>query len=165
MIKVTSRTKRELVRFLKFCVVGVIGAVVDFGTFNLLANVLGIWSVLASMLSFSAAVVSNFLWNRYWTYPDSRSKNVSSQAVQFALVSLVGLAIRTPLFALTEPVFIRLAGLWLLKSVETVSSIPAYVEELSPIVLGRNLALALAVIVVLFWNFGINRIWTYSDVE
>jgi putative flippase GtrA len=32
-------------------------------------------------------------------------------------------------------------------------------------VLGRNLALALAVIAVLFWNFFINRIWTYSDVK
>jgi putative flippase GtrA len=31
--------------------------------------------------------------------------------------------------------------------------------------LGRNLALALAVLVVLLWNFGINRIWTYSDVD
>jgi putative flippase GtrA len=138
---------------------------VDFGTFNLLANILGIWSVLASMMSFTAAVVSNFLWNRYWTYPDSRSKNVRAQAIQFALVSLVGLAIRTPLFALTEPVFIRLTGLWLLRAAETLSSIPAFLEEFSPIVLGRNLALALAVIVVLFWNFGINRIWTYSDVE
>lgn len=165
MTRLSSRSKREIIRFLKFCVVGVIGAVVDFGTFNLLANVLGIWSVLASMLSFTAAVVSNFLWNRYWTYPDSRSKNVRSQAIQFALVSFVGLAIRTPLFAWTEPVFIRLTGLWLLRAAETLSSIPTFLEEFSPIVLGRNLALALAVIVVLFWNFGINRLWTYSDVE
>jgi putative flippase GtrA len=30
---------------------------------------------------------------------------------------------------------------------------------------GENLALVVAVIVVLFWNFGINRVWTYSDVQ
>jgi putative flippase GtrA len=35
--------------------------------------------------------------------------------------------------------------------------------QLDHVVLGRNFALAIAVIVVLFWNFGVNRIWTYSD--
>jgi putative flippase GtrA len=165
MNNLSPRTKREISRFLKFCVVGVIGAVVDFGTFNLVANVLGVWSVLASMLSFSAAVTSNFLWNRYWTYPDSRSKRVSSQAIQFGLVSLVGLAIRTPLYALTEATFIRLAADWMPTLRSSMSALSTYLEEFSPVVMGRNVALALAVIVVLFWNFGINRVWTYSDVE
>ncbi len=165
MNRFSPKTKREITRFLKFLVVGLIGAVVDFGTFNLLANVLNVWSVLASMLSFSAAVISNFLWNRYWTYPDSRSKNVSSQAIQFGIVSVIGLAIRTPLFALSEPIFIRLAREWLPSLIEHVRIISGVFQQLSPIVLGRNLALALAVVVVLFWNFGINRVWTYSDVE
>jgi hypothetical protein len=31
--------------------------------------------------------------------------------------------------------------------------------------LAANLALAVAVIVVMFWNFFVNRYWTYSDVE
>ena len=164
-MKFSPRTTRELVRFLKFCVVGVVGAVVDFGTFNLLANVIGIWSVLASMISFTAAVISNFLWNRYWTYPDSRSKKISSQVVQFGVVSLIGLAIRTPLFALTEPAFIQLSSEWLPRAAEFLVQISDSIGDLSPIVIGRNLALALAVVVVLFWNFGVNRLWTYSDVE
>jgi putative flippase GtrA len=117
------------------------------------------------MLSFTAAVVSNFLWNRYWTYPDSRSKNLSSQAVQFAVVSVIGLAIRTPLFALTEPVFIRLSTDWIPRVSEILVQFSDSIQSLSPVVMGRNLALALAVVVVLFWNFGINRLWTYSDVE
>ncbi|MDF1499496.1 MAG: GtrA family protein [Anaerolineales bacterium] len=165
MKRLSARSRREITRFLKFCVVGVIGAVVDFGSFNLLANVLGIWSVAASMLSFSAAVVSNFLWNRYWTYPDSRSKNITSQAVQFGLVSLIGLAIRTPLYALSEATFIRLASGWLPQIQETFDIFSRVLDQIPAVVVGRNLALALAVIVVLFWNFGINRVWTYSDVE
>lgn len=150
-MKATPRLQREFARFLKFSVVGVIGAVVDFGTFNLLNVWLHLWSVLASALSFSAAVTSNFLWNRYWTYPDSRAKPVGQQAAQFALVNLIGLAIRTPIFAFSEPHLIRLAHL--------VIPVPG----IGPTQLGRNLALALAVIVVLFWNFAINRVWTYSD--
>lgn len=156
MTAVSPRLAREGKRFFKFTIVGVIGAVVDFGTFNLLTALIGIWSVLASMFSFSAAVTSNFLWNRFWTYPDSRSKPIRHQAIQFAVVNVVGLAIRTPIFAFAEPRLIRAAGTYF-------GALPALALDATAI--GRNAALALAVIVVLFWNFGINRIWTYSDVS
>jgi len=149
----SSRTRRETARFLKFAVVGVIGAVVDFGTFNLLTAGLRLNSILASGISFSAAVTSNFLWNRFWTYPDSRSKPVRHQAIQFAVVNLVGLAIRTPIFAVCERALIRAAD---------QAPLPAFLD---PTQTARNVALAIAVVVVLFWNFGINRAWTYSDVS
>lgn len=62
---------RERTRFLRFAVVGIMGAVVDFGTFNLLSSVVGLSAVVASVFSFMAAIISNFTWNWYWTYPDS----------------------------------------------------------------------------------------------
>ena len=150
----------EFRRFLKFSVVGVIGAVVDFGTFNVLANWIGINSLLASIISFTAAVTSNFIWNRFWTYPDSRSKPMSQQILQFAAVSLAGLAIRTPIFALSETPMIALIE----RLIPSVSLLKVpFLTAYDATVIGRNLALACAVVVVLFWNFGVNRIWTYSD--
>jgi len=162
MNHLSLRSKRELSRFLKFSVVGIIGAVVDFGIFNLLTSLLGIWSLAASVVSFIAAVTSNFFWNRYWTYPDSRSKPLSQQAIQFGFVNLIGLLIRTPIFAFSESLMIRVAARLL-----NWAFIGNVLEAIftSNAVLGRNLALALAVTVVMFWNFGINRIWTYADVS
>jgi putative flippase GtrA len=159
----SSRGRREMIRFVKFSVVGTIGAVVDFGTFNLLSAVLGLWSLISSIFSFTAAVLSNFIWNRYWTYPDSRTKPIGQQAIQFTLVNLVGLAIRTPIFALAETPMIRLALRILDLIPPTIPPGAASFFPLDNVVIGRNLALALAVIVVLFWNFVVNRIWTYSD--
>ena len=78
--------------------VGAVGAVVDFGIFNLLHGALRLVSPVAQAISFSAAVTSNFAWNRRWTYPDSRSKPLRRQALQFVLVNLVGLGVRTPIF-------------------------------------------------------------------
>jgi putative flippase GtrA len=143
-------------------VVGAVGAVVDFGVFNLLHGPFGLISPLAQAFSFSAAVTSNFVWNRRWTYPDSRSKPVRRQAVQFALVNLVGLGIRTPIFILAEPVM-RRAAVALLAAAPV--AMPGQILGLLPEsdLLGSNLALACAVIVVLFWNFTVNRFWTYSD--
>jgi putative flippase GtrA len=146
--------QQERVRFLRFAAVGVIGAVVDFGTFNLLTQLTPLKAVIASMISFTAAVTSNFIWNRFWTYPDSRSKTISHQVVQFFLVNLVGLAIRTPLFAWLEKAlvgpFTRLLP----------SSFPFTATFVS-----HNLALAIAVLVVMLWNFFANRFWTYNDVS
>ena len=158
MRRLRSLSGPELTRFLKFSVVGTFGAVVDFGTFNLLHTRLGAPAVPASVVSFTAAVVSNFLWNRYWTYPDSRSKPIRRQAAQFTVVSLIGLAIRTPLFALLIGPGTRLAA-WLL-GLPSLSG-----SALQAATLGSNLALAAAVVVVLFWNFFANRYWTYADVD
>jgi len=161
----SPRTRREINRFLKFSIVGIIGAVVDFGSFNLLANVLGVGSIAASVISFSAAVSSNFIWNRFWTYPDSRSKPVSQQIIQFTTVNLVGLVIRTPIFAFSEAPLILFSENILPYAQSILPESIASLGFLNATFLGRNLALALAVIVVLFWNFFINRIWTYSDAD
>jgi putative flippase GtrA len=161
----TSRVQREFTRFIKFLVVGTIGAVIDFGTFNLLTSTLNLWIVLAGTISFTAAVTSNFIWNYFWTYPDSRSKHIGRQAVQFILVNLVGLAIRSPILYFTEKPFTQLST-QLLRILPP--AIPPGSESFFPldnVTMGKNLALATAVIIVLFWNFGANRVWTYSDVD
>jgi putative flippase GtrA len=149
--------RREIVRFLKFAVVGIIGAFVDFGTLYFLHPVLGLPIVPANTCSFTAAVLSNFIWNRYWTYPDSRSKPVGTQLLQFFVVNVVGWGINTGILVLLRGPFVSLVtvastGVGLLAEPDLLYKI------------GYNLAKAAATGVVLFWNFFINRIWTYSDV-
>jgi len=146
---------RERTRFFRFAAVGIVGAVVDFGTFNLLTSLVGLTAVVASVLSFIAAIINNFIWNRYWTYPDSRSKPLGRQLIQFSAVSILGLLIRTPIIAILEPLFFRFfSGL---------ANLP--IGFISAEFLANNLALAIAVIVVMFWNFFINRYWTYNDIN
>ena len=168
---------KEAERFFKFAVVGAIGFVVDFTIFNLLlvpfTALLGMGTPLhdlianygladeqiialagtgAGIISFLAAIASNFIWNRYWTYPDSRSKSFRRQFAQFVFINVLGIFIRIPLMALTTPLFINL-----------VTSFPALAAYATRI--GSNLALMLVVLIVMFWNFFANRYWTYSDVD
>jgi putative flippase GtrA len=145
---------REFTRFLRFAVVGVIGAVVDFGIENLLHRWLGVDYVISGGVSFVSAILSNFFWNRYWTYPDSRSKPIGKQLGEFALVSAAGLAIRLPMLHFLEPVITR----W-------TEALPPGLWIMPPDLLGENITLAIAVIVVMFWNFFVNRYWTYNDVK
>jgi putative flippase GtrA len=145
---------RERTRFLRFAVVGIIGAVVDFGVMNILSRAFGFPLVVAGTISFIAALISNFVWNRYWTYPDSRSKPIARQLFEFTIVNAAGLLIRIPILALLEPVLLRFFY-WL----------PLNYSIFSPEFLAKNFTLAIAVIIVMFWNFFVNRYWTYSDVE
>ncbi|MQC26926.1 MAG: GtrA family protein [Chloroflexi bacterium] len=143
---------RERSRFLRFAIVGAIGAVVDFSTFNLLNSGAGLEAPVAQALSFTAAVTSNFILNRNWTFPDSRSKPLATQAFQYLAINLIGLMIRTPVFVFTGRIYEGLLAQF--------ENLPLSQETLA-----HNLALATAIGVVLFWNFFVNRYWTYNDVD
>ncbi len=134
--------KGELLRFVKFAIVGAIGTVVDFSVLNLLILAFGFSKFWANTCSFSAAVLSNFIWNRLWTFPESRQERLLPQLVQFALVSVGG-------YVINQTIFLGLDGL-IFHAWGT---------------LGYNIAKAIAILVVLFWNFGINRIWTYRKIQ
>jgi len=146
----------ERTRFLRFAFVGTFGALVDFAAFNLLLKFTPIDSIWANVVSFSIAVLSNFTWNRFWTYPDSRAKPLSRQLIEFGVVNILGVSIRTPIFAVLS-VFLK-------KIFEGVV-FPSSIQFLTPEFLGHNIALAVAIIVVMFWNYFVNRYWTYNDIK
>lgn len=145
------KNKKEFVRFVKFGIVGAIGSVIDFGVFNLFTIVFSVSSIISSIISFTLAVVNNFILNRFWTYPETRQISVVKQLTQFAIVSCLGLAIRVPLFAYLEKLLIPLAE-------KTIPNV------LTPTIVGHNLALACVIGVVMLWNYFINRIWTFRSV-
>lgn len=149
-MKVLSRPERR--RFYRFAVVGTIGAAIDFAVFNLLIQAANFQPVWANVCSFSAAVLSNFIWNRFWTYPDSRTKRLRRQMTEFFTVNLIGVLIRTPIFAMIEPRTVRLAFTFF-------RHLPVSTDFI-----GHNAALAMSMILVMFWNFFINRYWTYADI-
>lgn len=140
---------KEAERFFKFLVVGTIGFVLDFGLLTFLVEVFGLWTILANTISFSAAVVSNFTWNRYWTYPESRSKKKRVQLPQFAMVSVMGLLLNNFILFILHAPFDKL-----LVAVHAPPAIQGYMP-----------AKIIATVVVLFWNFFINRYWTYGHVS
>src|SRR5512134_473138 len=95
---------KERLRFLKFATVGAIGSVVDFGVMNLMTHLFDMPLVFAGTISFICAVMSNFTLNRYWTYPESRSRHVLHQLGMFFLVNAAGILIRVPILHYVEPV-------------------------------------------------------------
>ncbi len=87
----------ELVRFVKFIIVGGSGIVVNLGLQRLLVEVAHldpIWP--AQAISVETSIITNFLFNNYFTFGDRRSSSVTrtmGSLLRFNLVSLVGLAV------------------------------------------------------------------------
>lgn len=166
---------KEVERFIKFIVVGVVGAIVDFGTVTLLqatvfppTNKIGqpvLQNVfVATTIAFLAAVLSNFVWNRIWTYPDSRSRSARRQLLLFTFISFVGWAARTLWITTSYHAVGELLMPIVLPLIRVIRPgyIPSYAAEGK---LGTMAAMLVGVIVVMFWNFFANRHWTYNDVD
>jgi putative flippase GtrA len=133
--------------------VGAIGSVVDFGVMNLMTHLFDMPLVYAGTISFICAVLSNFTLNRFWTYPESRSRHILHQLGMFFLVNAAGILIRLPILHFVEPV---MAGIF-----ESM----AHVSNAAAETLAKNATLAMAIGIVMIWNYFINRYWTYNDVE
>jgi len=144
----------ERTRFIKFAIVGAIGALIDFGVMNLLVWLIEASLVVAGSISFICAVISNFTWNRFWTYPESRTKHVVGQLIQFTFVNAIGLLIRVPILKFGEPALDQLlekTDIQLLTGSHTFIS--------------HNATLAIAIGIVMLWNYFVNRYWTYNDID
>jgi putative flippase GtrA len=171
LLTLARSNPKEAKRFAKFLVVGAIGFVVDFGGFNLF-HALGIGPALARLapasfvtaaeylsthpevieqsLSFCAAVVSNFLWNYFWLYPEARNANQAKKMTKFVIVSVAGLVIGVPVFSV---------ALFLARGLVAAVGLSSLGFNLA-----GNMALVCRVAVLLFWNFFVNRFWTYREV-
>jgi dolichol-phosphate mannosyltransferase len=80
-------------RWLKFNVVGAMGATVHLGLLTLLVHVLGMHYLLATALSVEAAILHNFMWHRRWTWSDRRAAPAAASLLIFNLTSgLVSIA-------------------------------------------------------------------------
>lgn len=139
-----ATNRKEQKRFVKFAVVGLIGAMVDLTVLNFLVFVVGLDQLWANPISVFCAIISNFIWNRFWSFPESRQRPLVSQFVKFAGINMIGLLINQTIF-------------WLLSH---------YV--MPPLGFGEwltlNLSKATAIGLVLFWNFGVNRLTTYKGL-
>jgi putative flippase GtrA len=139
MFKILQLLQRQTT-FLRYIVVGVLGTGIDLGSLYFLTRLSGIdprksWLFPCFVtIAFLLAVVNNYILNRLWTF-GSRGSKVSTEFIRFFLVSLGGLALTQGLMW----VMVSLLGVWYL------------------------LAKALTSLMVLIWNFGLNKFWTFRQ--
>ncbi len=94
----------ELLRFLKFCLVGASGVGVNLGIFWLLTRFggMGEKDFLALAIAIEASIISNFTLNEFFTFRDRRSPGASFviRLLKFNVICLAGAGVQAGVYAL-----------------------------------------------------------------
>lgn len=132
---------KEIQRLSRFLAVGAVGTLLDFSLFTLL-KLTGLPTLFANSLSFVAGLINNFTWNRLWTFGDVENTNWRRQLTRFTVVSSIGLMLNNAIVLLLEHMLGAILGQpeW--------RYLPAKV---------------IATGVVVFWNYFVNRKWTFRN--
>lgn len=136
---IVSLMKRsgELLRFLKFCLVGFSGVGVNLGMLWLLTEKAGLFYILSAAIGIEISIISNFILNNFFTFTDRRRHGIGEffrHLLRFNAVSLVGVGI-------------NLGTLWLLTSVAGLYYL-----------LSNCVGITLATL----WNYLVNNWWTWE---
>ena len=129
------RDHHWLRQFIKFSIVGGIGAIINFFILYSLTEWLKVWYLISAVLGFILAVMSNFFINKFWTFHNlAKEREALNQLLKFSVISVAGLIINTLIiYSLTE--FTKF---------------------------DYRLSWVFACAVVTFWNFFINKFWTFK---
>lgn len=132
--------KRPILKeMVKFSIVGVWNTILDFAVYFGLTRSSQFWLdnfLWANLIAFVIAATSSYILNKNWTFRD-KSKRIYIQYPKFILVSAIGLSLNETI-------------LYLL-----VSHIQIY----------DLFAKGAAVGAVMFWNFSVNKFWTFKPKE
>ena len=127
-------------QFVKFGLVGVLSAAIDWGVFFALKPFFGPLWAIPKGISFVVSAVNSYIWNRRWTFR-SDNPNKTTEFTRFFAVACVGLGLNELLMFL----------MLLLLAKSTLKEKMRYLA-----------GLFVATAVVAIWNFVVNRLWTFK---
>jgi dolichol-phosphate mannosyltransferase len=129
--------KGELLRFFKFCLVGLSGVGVNMGLLWLLTEKAGLPYLASAAVAIETSIITNFILNNYFTFRLRNApgaKAFFNRLLKFNVVSLAGLALNLSILWLFTDVF----GIYYLVS---------------------NLC---GIAVTILWNYLVNTWWTWK---
>ncbi len=122
--------------FLKFSVVGATGVAVNLGSFTILMA-LGLNKFIASPVAIELSIISNFLFNNFWTFSDRGGNGkIHGRVLKFHIISAIALVVSYSTF--------------LLLSMADPTGIPQIHQ-------------AIGIVPAALINYFLNAYWTFKD--
>ena len=154
--KKDSGAKKELGQLVRFAIVGVSNFLVDFIIFNLLVRftpeLSAIW---AGIISGTAAMINSFIFNKNFTF---RAKKLATfKLVMFFVITAAGLYVIRPIIIY----FFTTVWLWpsqVAYNITTALKLP-FSQDFDT----KNLALLMAILVVLVYNYLTYKYYIFKD--
>lgn len=160
---------KELVRLIKYCIVGASSFLVGLLTFNVSWILLHIFPVckavfpVCNALAYVVSVLNGFLLNRSWTFSDKRGHSVWQQAGRFAIVNIIGWAMNTVVIAaiVASAMSLHESHNFFHRAVGVALDLLTGRSKAHYSLLLLNAAGVVATGIVLVWNWLGNRHWSF----
>jgi putative flippase GtrA len=149
--------RRGMRQFVKFCIVGASSTLIDFGAFLLLMQVVGMPSLVGSLvlarlisasISFLLAVSNGFVWNSRWTFRPTGPASTQTRYAKFLATNAVGLVLNLLILSVVAHSVPH----------SLAAAMPGNLDDPAGFI-GKVCATA----VVVFWNFTVNKYWTFKN--
>jgi len=133
---IASLSTPKLIAFIKFGITGVSGLTIDFALTWFFKDELHFNKFVANGIGFTAAVMSNYVIHRNWTFKHNKSK-AGPQFAVFFTVSVIGLLLNSAIiFLLDNMLYVNF-----------------YISK------------AVAIFIVFFWNFSANYFFVFKTKD
>lgn len=130
----------------KFGAIGAANFAVDIGILNLLifisGTAVGVAYVIFKVISFTFAVTNSYIWNKFWAFKKTDTKEAGKEFVQFITISVIGLILNAAVAGFLVIVIGPMGGI----KVKTWASVSA----------------AVASVCVMAWNFIGYKFWVFK---
>jgi putative flippase GtrA len=83
--------KDDIIKFIKFSIVGVTNTLVSLVSFYVFFEVIGIYYIVASTLGYIVGLINSYFWNLRWTFKQKHSIGV---LIKFVFVNIVALGLK-----------------------------------------------------------------------
>ncbi len=105
-----SKFKSFFFQLVKFGATGAANFAIDIGVLALLVFLFYAKSsaipntsfIIFKITSFSLATINSYLWNKFWSFSDKDTKNITGEFGKFVLVSLVGIIVNVSIAAIVN---------------------------------------------------------------
>ncbi len=87
------RHQKEHKRFLKFCIIGVSGFILNEGLLWTLTEFAGLFYLISSIIAIEASILSNFILNDVWTFRRERKGRLLKRLFKFNIARIFALLV------------------------------------------------------------------------
>lgn len=95
-----NETDNWFIQLFRYCFVGGLAFVVDYGLLVLLTEVCGLHYLLSATISFIVGLIANYLLSTSWIFRKSKLDNKWAEFVVFAIIGVIGLGLNNLLLYL-----------------------------------------------------------------
>lgn len=128
-------------QLMKFAIVGLLGAFVDYSIYTILTRLASVDYLLARAVSVMLAIFNNFVWNKNWTFERRQSEKTATEYFRFLMVSLLSMGV-------------NLAVMFVIIEYTPAEILFGSYEDV--------FAMSVSILAAFFLNFYLNKRWTFS---